>query len=137
MRLGMIQRMAWDIAEKKGQHANLDSLDERSQSLIRLGLAHTEVSEALDEFAEAFLPMLKLLVLHRQLSQATQHVKRAGITDASKSKVVEELADVIIRCADLAQTIDVDLESAVWVKMQQNEQRPQHYGTPWEIRNDR
>ena len=137
MHLGDIQRMAWEIAEKKGQHANLDSLDERSQSLIRLGLAHTEVSEALDEFAEAFLPMLKLLVLHRQLSEATQHVKRDGITIASRMKIVEELADVIIRCADLAQTIGVDLESAVNRKMMLNAERPQFYGTPWEVRNDR
>lgn len=135
MDLYTIQRTAWLVAEAKGQHIHLDQMDERTQTLIRLGLAHTEVSEALDELTDVILPIIQLLTLHRSLSMATQHAKRGGITQTSKIKIAEELADVIIRCAELAETLGVDLDGAVVAKMDANSQRPHGYGTPWEVKH--
>ena len=108
MHLHEIQQDAWQTAHEKGLHANLQPLPEREQTLIRLALIHTEVSEV------------------------TQIVKRYGITYERLGLVAEELADTIIRIADLAQCLGLDLDAAVTVKLEANRERPYAYGTPWE-----
>ena len=106
MDITTLQQQAWQNAEDKGFHSHTPMLDLRSMALIRLALIHTEVSEA------------------------TQEIKRHGAGD--RYAIGQELADVLIRCADLATTLGIDLEGAVVTKLLANTQRPMHYGTPWE-----
>lgn len=44
--LSDLQARVWQTAEVQGHHENLRDLDPRLQTLVRLALAHTEVSEA-------------------------------------------------------------------------------------------
>ena len=110
MHLRDIQVQAWQTAEDKGFHAHLAALPPREQALIRLALIHTEVSEC------------------------AQEVKRRGVTPETRPALAEELADTIIRIADLAGCLTVDLDLAVQRKLAINAQRPMHYGTPREER---
>lgn len=105
MNLTEIQRIAWQTAEDKGHHENLASLGTREATLVRLALIHTELSEA------------------------AQIVKRHGV-GGREAELAEELADTIIRIADLAQELHLDLDLAVWLKLETNKHRPMYYGTP-------
>lgn len=103
MTLRDIQREAWACAHDKGFHA--DQPMDRTHTLLRLCLIHTEISEA------------------------AQAVKRHGIPAPGLG---EELADACIRIFDLAEGLGIDLEEAIAQKMRVNRVRPVRYGTPWE-----
>lgn len=107
MTIAEMQIDAWQTAEDKGFHDGRSG--GRDDTLLRLCLIHTEVSEA------------------------AQEVKRHGTGGrAVLDRVASELADVLIRVGDLAGCLDLDLESAVRAKMAQNRNRPERYGTPAE-----
>jgi len=98
---------AWAAAERQGFHKNWKGT--REEIIFRLCLVHTVVSEAVQE------------------------VKRFWTEDpapATRAKVAEELADVLIRIGDLAGSLSIDLEAAIIDKMEKNEKRPYAYGTP-------
>ena len=103
-----MQREAWECAEEKGFHNGRGPT--RDDSLIRLALIHTEVSEA------------------------TQIVKRHGVDAADGSEhleaIGEELADVMIRLGDFAECLGIELQYHVRKKIDANRQRPHLYGTP-------
>jgi NTP pyrophosphatase (non-canonical NTP hydrolase) len=104
--LELLQQMAWSGAELQGHHDNLRDIDHRLATIIRLGLIHTEVSEAM------------------------QLVKRQGV--APKDAIAEELADIIIFVAELAEDLDINLSPAVLEKLAKNLERPYKFGTPEE-----
>jgi NTP pyrophosphatase (non-canonical NTP hydrolase) len=110
MSLGLIQQMAWEIAEAQGQHKGLETLSARDQLLIRCALLHGEVSEIADR------------------------AKKQGVSD-SRTALAEECADVCILLAELAEQFDIDLETAVMAKMTVNRNRPYGYGTPIALEN--
>lgn len=97
---------AWTIAEDKGFHNGRTA--GRDDTLLRLCLVHTEVSEA------------------------SQVVKRHGVTPQSLPDIADELADVVIRVADLAGCLGIDLGKSVEAKLARNRERPHLYGTPQE-----
>ena len=99
----------WKLAEDKGFHDGRANWD-RDDTLVRLCLLHTEVSEAAQ------------LVKKRWADSPTAvDLREFG----------EELADVFIRLADLCCCVGVDLDGAVRAKMAKNAARPHLYGTPW------
>lgn len=108
MHLNALALESYHIAREQGLHDNLNPLPLREQTMIRLALIHTEVSEA------------------------TQVVKRRGIDPASSDAMGEELADIIIRTAELSHHLGMDLDAMVAAKMQKNRERPRYFGTPWE-----
>ena len=112
MQLKEIQRDAYSIANDKGLHDNLVPLPLREQTLIRLALVHTEVSEAM------------------------QLVKCSGVSSEILDAFGEELADVVIRVCELAEHFTLDLDACVYDKLAKNRLRPQYYGTPWEHTDD-
>lgn len=101
-------RESWQTAQDKGFHDDLDKLSPRDASLIRLALIHTEVSEA------------------------AQEIKKRGTGD--REAIGAELADVMIRVADIAGCLGIDLQAATVAKLEANRGRPYRYGTPDEVK---
>jgi hypothetical protein len=93
---------AWLVAEVQGFHTQLD----RDQTMIRIALVGTEVSEALQE------------------------IKRHGMDGIEAC--LGELADVQIRLADLVGMLGAAAQFPRIVREKQlaNLQRPSKYGTP-------
>lgn len=113
-----MQIEAWDIAEEKGFHAGRTS--SRDDILVRLCLIHSEVSEAVQEVKRHWKDTVPQTDAECQEQQAL------------RTKVTEELADILIRCGDLAECIGQDLQEAVVQKLAKNRGRPAGYGTPHE-----
>ena len=74
-----LQQMTWQTAEDHGHHKNLEALDMRLQTLVRLALVHTEVSEAW---------------------AVVDHGDPLG--PSLRAQVIEELADTAIRLLEMA-----------------------------------
>ena len=64
----------------------------------------------------------KIALIHSELSEALED-DRIG-----SSKIGEELADAVIRIADLAEYLKIDLEKEIERKMKINEKRPFKHG---------
>jgi NTP pyrophosphatase (non-canonical NTP hydrolase) len=99
-------RVSHSDAKAAGFHAQMDEADvpPRYQAMIRAGLIATEACEVLQE------------------------AKRHGV--ANPGRLAEELADVVIRCGDMAGTLDLDLQQAVIDKLAFNRTRGRRFGTP-------
>lgn len=69
---------------------------------------------------------MKIALMHSELSEALEAV-RDGNYDGDHG-VTEELADVVIRVADLCGRRGLDLSGAIVAKMQKNAGRPRGHG---------
>lgn len=106
MNLNTLAREAFYIARDHGFHpdsivASAGDCRDISYMATRIALTHSELSEALEELR---------------------------IKPLSRSSFGEELADVIIRVADLAHIAGVDLEREVENKMWKNKGREYQHG---------
>lgn len=82
---------------------------------------------------EALEAFRLLGLMHTEISEAMQIVKRHGITDLStekRGKLAEELADVVIRVMDFAEHQELDVATALEKKAEFNVTRPYKFGTP-------
>jgi len=77
----------------------------------KLALIHSEISEALEEYRS-----------HGKYLQYTRE------SDGKPEGFVFELADTVIRIADLCGELDLDLEKALRTKMNFNRTRPYRHG---------
>lgn len=94
-----LQHLAWAIAEDKGFHEGDEAgEDNRSRAKI-LALIHSEVSEALEADREG-----------------------------DDELYAEELADIVIRVLDHAESEGINLEEEVERKMEINEEREHKHG---------
>ncbi len=100
---------AWQCAQDKGFH-DMEPND-RSGILVRLCLIHSEVSEAVQEVKRTWTDPPSL---------------------ATRDRLAEELADVLIRVGDLCGVLLIDLDDAVQKKLAYNRTRNTRYGTPEE-----
>lgn len=74
-----------------------------------IALAHSELSEALEAYRE--------------------HGLAAGTSDGGKPEgVASELADTVIRIADMCGALGIDLEAAIVAKVKHNAGRPYRHG---------
>ncbi|UBF23031.1 nucleotide pyrophosphohydrolase, MazG [Haloarcula virus HCTV-16] len=97
--LTQLQREAWAIAEDSGFHEGEDpGEDDRSRAKI-LALIHSEVSEALEADREG-----------------------------DEREYAEELADIVIRVMDHAETEGIDLEREIKEKNAANRDREYKHG---------
>lgn len=77
----------------------------------KLALIHSEVSEALEEY--------------RSHGEQKQYLRES---DGKPEGFVFELADTVIRIADLCGELELDLEKALLTKMEFNHTRPYRHG---------
>ncbi len=98
-----IQRAAWQNSEDHGFHTTPINIPER------LALIHSEVSEALEAYRDGDI-----------LSHLAPDGKPLGFAT--------EIADVVIRCLDLAGSLGIDLETEILKKHAFNITRPHKHG---------
>jgi len=107
--LNQIAAQAYQTAEEKGHHDDLQELPQRIALTVRLAWVHTEVTEA------------------------TQTVKRywsENPSDETRDSLAEEIADAVIRLCERAESVGIDLDYCVEWKMEKNRQREHRYGIP-------
>lgn len=113
-----------------GIHEVIDDMPDGEQCVT------VEVWEGLREYLE-YAPFTKAdskaATIIRLVLTATEIVEACEVAD-NPTKLADELADIIIRVADLAHTRNIDLEEAVEAKLRYNTTRPYGYGTPAEVK---
>lgn len=74
----------------------------------------------------------KVALIHSEVSELLEEIRRIEPLPSSKitayTGIEEELADIVIRVADLAQFMNVRLGEAIAAKMQYNSKRPAKHG---------
>ena len=98
------------LAKEKGWWRGASNIPEK------LALIHSEVSEALEEFRVA---------LGAEGDLALQKIRYEG---EKPEGFVVELADVVIRIADLCGALGLDLVTALQIKAAYNRTRPYRHG---------
>lgn len=105
-----MQDRAWENSERKGFHKKDADIPHKEYVVAtKLMLAVSELAESLEEVRDG-----------KPLLYYGENGKPEG--------VAAELADVVIRCGDLAQGLGVDLQNAIVEKMNFNEGRPEMHG---------
>jgi NTP pyrophosphatase (non-canonical NTP hydrolase) len=73
-----------------------------------------------------------LALVHSEISEAVEAVRDEGVNDwmdgFKPCGLAVELADAVIRIADLCGAIGIDLNDAIEAKMKYNETRPHRHG---------
>lgn len=108
MTINELVHQSYSLAKEKGWH------DQPRSILEALALVHSEVSEAVEEVRAGNDP--------REISYAEnpKRLKPLGLPI--------ELADAVIRIADLCGELGIDLEKAIEIKHQYNRTRPYRHG---------
>lgn len=70
-----------------------------------------------------FFIVTKLALIITEVSECIEGVRQKGITD----NFSEELADTVIRVADLAEYLNIDLDEVIAKKTAINTERPQRH----------
>lgn len=110
MKISDLVTMAWTISESKGFHN-----DPSVTFGDRIALIHTEVSEAMEAYRSGGLEGVK-----SNLPRASKTEKPEGVPS--------ELADIVIRVADMCGVYGIDLEAAIKEKLEYNKTRPYMHG---------
>lgn len=90
---------------------------------VALGLIHSEVSEALEEVRDDNLETYWVTPAKERVDNRDE-----APPDAKPEGLPVELADVVIRCMDLAGALGIDLEQAIADKVAFNAGRKHRHG---------
>lgn len=117
MVIGDLVKTAFEAACAKGFHADKPPNKEREDLAVQLLNLVSEVSELWEAYRRN--------KLHAPCDKAEG---MAAIGHVPLTNFEEELADIVIRCADIAGFFGIDLENAVKVKLAYNKSRPLRNG---------
>jgi NTP pyrophosphatase (non-canonical NTP hydrolase) len=126
MGLNELRDAAYDQAKASGFH------DDKSVTFgDRIALVHSELSEALEDFRRG--EMVNVMFYEQKLTDGTvavhDHQSNVnGLPSRKPAGIPSEIADVIIRCLDMAGAYGIDIERAVAEKMAYNATRPRMHG---------
>ena len=95
-----------------------DDHDKRNLG-VAIALIHSELSEALEELRKGWDPTKVY---------TSESIDRNGLRSRKPEGFTVELADAVIRIADLCGSLGVDLEAVINHKMDFNESRPAKHG---------
>lgn len=112
---------SWEYHDAKRQVENIRQM----MTAKRLALIHAEVSEALEADRKGRYAKVPVDRLNSNNSDSSFC---SAYSDWIKGSFEEELADIIIRVADLAGWKGIDLESHVKAKMRYNSMREYKHG---------
>lgn len=111
----------WDGYERDSRGRVVMTTD---QLLAKLALIHSEVSEALEDVRVGKLETTGGVVWRRR---GASHVLDTEHTTKPEG-FPNELADVVIRCLDLAGALGINLDGEVRRKIEFNRTRPKRHG---------
>lgn len=121
-----------ELVEKA--HANAQAhgfYDEKTEIGTKIALIHSELSEALEE-ERSGKPQLYYNCVDgtvcRKFTDGSCNDEECDIMNPKPEGIASELADVVIRVADLCGYLDIDLEKIIVEKMAYNESRPYKHG---------
>lgn len=109
-----LQETSFDIAEEHGFWDDAPEVPDKYIVASKLALIHSEVSEALEDVRET----------EDSNELSVWHENEAGKPVGFPS----EIADIIIRAADLAQWLGIDLTAIIRAKQEYNDTRPVMHG---------
>lgn len=90
-----------------------------------------------DRYRDGFAPvdwiLMRLSLVHSEVSEAVESVRKGEPNfwireDGKPEGIGAELADVVIRCFDLAESLGIDIEAAIATKHAHNCRRPHRHG---------
>lgn len=119
------------------EHGFYDEQKDEANIPEKLALIHSEVSEALEAHRDGYFTKISGVYEDLTIDKITKdlsgnnEVKLLAINAFQatiKNSFEDELADAVIRIADLCGYMDIDLEKHILAKMAYNETRPYKHG---------
>jgi NTP pyrophosphatase (non-canonical NTP hydrolase) len=114
---------AYTNAKKKGFHDKPDALG------TKIALIHSEVSEALEAHRSGRVMKDDMKAPLLKYAYGEQHAMSDNTFElVIKNTFEDELADTVIRIADLCGAMGINLEAHIMAKMRYNKGRPRLHG---------
>ncbi|MCC5422477.1 MazG nucleotide pyrophosphohydrolase domain-containing protein [Clostridium botulinum] len=110
---------AYENASRKGFWEDW----ERIEQLENMSINISEDGEKQVKIDKCNAIATRLMLIVSEVSEALE-----GIRKDDRENFKEELADIVIRVADLAGGLDIDLEKEIKNKMDKNKNRPYKHG---------
>lgn len=122
MELNELTKKIHQTAVDHGWWEGVETAEDIHQDIgIKLLLAHSEISEAVEDWRTMDSLATLSLVLYTENEQGTGFTKPVGFPT--------ELADTIIRLLDLSEFIGIDIEKVILDKMEYNKTRNYKHGS--------
>lgn len=115
-----VVREAHQTAISKGFYTHLDGRDILPGSVGEMALHNPSGYRHLSGLGVVG----QLLLIHSEVTEAMESDRR----NEGDDRIAEELADIVIRVADLAGYMNLDLDKAIEDKMAANKVRPHRHG---------
>lgn len=134
MNITTLVQKAYDLADSKGFHNVAATFGDR------IALVHTELSEAMEAFREldndAYDAIREPVYKSAQSGTLTRAKSEYAFNKDGSDKLIlnkpegvaSELADVVIRVADMCGVYGIDLNNAIKEKLAYNKTRPHMHG---------